>query len=100
LRGVSPGAQGRKIAAHATPSVTMVKYYTMAPSAATAKFFFPLSPQAAQRPGVCQGRSLYGDMDESVAIPLSLLHLANIVYREIQRTLTNYTALGGFSNAV
>jgi len=54
-RGVFPGVQGRKIAAHATPSLAMVRYYTMAHSAATAKFFFSLSPQAAPRPGVSLG---------------------------------------------
>jgi hypothetical protein len=52
----SLGLKARKIDAHATPSVAMVRYYTMAPSAATSKFFFTLSP-----PGRAKARGLVGD---------------------------------------
>jgi len=52
---VFPGAKVRKIAVHATPSLAMVNYYTIAPSAATAKFFFSLSP-----PGRAKARGFAG----------------------------------------
>jgi len=67
------GLRARKIAVHATPLLAMVKYYTMAPSAATATFSFTPSP-----PGRAKARGLLGSSFVSLLCGVTLHETSKI----------------------